>query len=97
MSQPPEDFSKAKITLGQDETTNLVSLKAILEGLDRALVEVHSGEEALRLLQDDEFAVVLVDVQMPGLNGFKTAKLIREREETRYTPIIFQTAYDADR
>ena len=72
-------------------------LRAVLEGLDLTLVEAQSGEEALHRLLESPFAVVLLDVQMPGLDGFETARLIRSRGETRHTPIIFQTAYEADR
>jgi PAS domain S-box-containing protein len=97
MSLSRDGPSKAQILLVADEPGNLVSLKAILDGLDVTLVEAHSGEEALHRLLEDEFAVVLLDVQMPGLDGFETAKLIRGREETRHTPIIFQTAYDTNR
>jgi PAS domain S-box-containing protein len=97
MSRSRDGPSKVKILLVDDQPANLLALKATLEGLDVALVEAHSGEETLRLLLEDEFAVVLLDVQMPGLDGFETAKLIRGREEARHMPIIFQTAYDTDR
>jgi PAS domain S-box-containing protein len=97
MNPSHDGQSKQKILLVDDQPANLLSLRAVLEGSDMALVEAHSGEDALSLLLQDEFAVVLLDVQMPGLDGFETAKLIRGREETRHTPIIFQTAYDTDR
>jgi PAS domain S-box-containing protein len=97
MSLSRDGPSKVKILLVDDQPANLLALKVILEGLDVALVEAYSGEEALRLLLEDEFAVVLLDALMPGLDGFETAKLIRAREETRRTPIIFVTAYDSDR
>jgi PAS domain S-box-containing protein len=89
--------SKPKILLVDDEPANLIALRVLLEGLDLALVKAHSGEEALRLVVEDEFAVVLLDVQMPGIDGFETATRLRERKETRHTPIIFLTAYDIDR
>ena len=57
-------------------------------------MKVQSGEEALLQLLDDDFAVVLLDVQMAGMDGFETAKLIRTRDRSRHTPIIFITAYD---
>jgi PAS domain S-box-containing protein len=97
MSLPRDGPSKAKVLLVDDEPANLLSLKAVLEELDVVLVEAHSGEGALRLLLEGEFAVVFLDVQMPGLDGFETARLIRGREDSRHTPIIFQTAYDTDR
>src|SRR5262249_10876394 len=56
-----------------------------------------SGEEALRRLLDDDFAVILLDVQMPGMDGFETARLLRGRERSRHTPIIFVTAHEAER
>ena len=60
------------------------------------LVSANSGKEALKCLLKQEFAVILLDVQMPGLNGFETAKLIRAREKTKHTPIIFITAISQD-
>ena len=83
-----------KILLVDDQPANLLALEAVLGCLGQELVKVRSGEEALRRLLDDDFAVVLLDVQMQGLDGFATAKLIRARERTRSTPIIFLTAYD---
>jgi PAS domain S-box-containing protein len=88
---------KANILLVDDQPANLLSLRAILEDLGQNLVEAHSGLEAFRLLQDSDFAVVLLDVQMPGQDGFETASLMRGREESRHTPIIFLTGYDNDR
>src|SRR4051794_40570552 len=93
----PSGPSPAKVLLVDDEPANRLALRAVLEGLDLTLVEAKSGEEALSRLLESPFAVVLLDVQMPGLDGFETAKVIRSREETRHTPIIFQTAYEADR
>ena len=59
-------------------------------------MRAHSGDEALKCLLTEEFAVILLDVQMPGLNGFETAELIKSRERTRYVPIIFLTAISKD-
>ena len=72
-------------------------LRAILEDLGQNLVEARSGEEALQRVQADEFAVVLLDVLMPGISGFETARAIRGDERSRHTPIIFLTASDIDR
>ena len=80
------------ILLVDDHPANLMALEAILENLGQNLVKAHSGEEALRHLIDKDFAVILLDVLMPGMNGFETAALIRERERTRHIPIIFLTA-----
>ena len=80
------------ILLVDDEPKNLVALSAVLDGPDRRLVGVGSGEEALRHLLHEDFAVILLDVYMPGIDGFDTAELIRGREKTKDTPIIFLTA-----
>jgi PAS domain S-box-containing protein len=83
---------KAKILMVDDHPANLLALEAILEPLGQELVQAASGEDALKALLQDEFAVILMDVQMPGLDGFATARLIKERPRTRHTPIIFITA-----
>ncbi len=96
----PENLTseqRVNILLVDDQPANLLALEAILQDLGHNLVKARSGEEALRRLLIDEFAVVLLDVQMPGLDGFETAKLIRGRETSRHTPIIFLTAYESDR
>ena len=82
----------ATILIVDDRDANLLALEAVLEPLGQRLVKVRSGREALRFLLDGECALILLDVQMPELDGFETAALIRERERTRYTPIIFVTA-----
>lgn len=84
------------ILLVDDNPANLLSLRAILDELGQNLVEAASGEEALERLQTQEFAVVLLDVWMPGLNGFETAWRIRSDESSRHTPIIFLTAGDIE-
>jgi PAS domain S-box-containing protein len=83
---------QVEILLVDDRPENLLALEAILEPLGQRLVQAHSGEEALRKLLRHDFAVVLLDVQMPGMNGFETAQLIKSRERTRFIPIIFLTA-----
>jgi PAS domain S-box-containing protein len=80
------------ILLVDDRPENLLALEAILEPLGQRVVRATSGEDALRQLLEREFAVILLDVQMPGMNGFETARLIKSRERTRYVPIIFLTA-----
>jgi two-component system sensor histidine kinase/response regulator len=85
-------LSPVKILMVDDEPKNLLALDAVLGGLGHELVKAHSGKEALRCLMRDDFAVILLDVQMPEMDGFETAALIRSRERTRYTPIIFLTA-----
>jgi len=83
---------KSKILLVDDQPENLFSEAAVLERLGQEVVQAQSGREALRYLLDDDFAVILLDVMMPEMDGFETAALIRSRERSRYTPIIFITA-----
>jgi len=80
------------ILLVDDHDENLLALEAVLEPLGCRLVKARSGEGALKALLQEQFAVILLDVQMPGLDGFETAELIRGRERTRGVPIIFVTA-----
>lgn len=80
------------VLLVDDRPANLLALEAVLEPLNLRLVRAASGREALRYLLHDDCALILLDVQMPDLDGFETAALIRSRERTRYTPIIFVTA-----
>ncbi|MGE5098392.1 MAG: ATP-binding protein [Deltaproteobacteria bacterium] len=84
------------ILLVDDRAENLLALEAILEPLGQRLVRAQSGEDALRCLLEREFAAILLDVQMPGLNGFETARLIKARERTKHVPIIFLTAISKD-
>jgi len=87
-----ESEQKVNILLVDDTPANLVALEAILEDLGENLVMVSSGAEALKHVLVEEFALILLDVQMPGMDGFETASLIRDREKTRGIPIIFVTA-----
>jgi PAS domain S-box-containing protein len=84
------------ILLVDDRNENLLALEAVLEPLGQRLVKASSGEEALRHLLRQDFAVILLDVQMPGLDGFETAALVKEREKSRHIPIIFLTAISKD-
>jgi CheY-like chemotaxis protein len=88
--------TKARILLVDDRHENLVALEAILSSLNQTLVTVKSGEEALKALLVDEFAVILLDVVMPGMDGFETASHIKRRPKTRDVPIIFLTAASAE-
>jgi two-component system sensor histidine kinase/response regulator len=92
----PEDF-RAKILLVDDREENLIALQATLQGLGEDLVLARSGEDALRKLLRDDFAVILLDAQMPGMSGFEAAELMRSRERNRHTPIIFITAFSRDK
>ncbi len=87
----------ARILLVDDNPSNLLALRALLGELGHELVEVHSGEEALAQVEIQEFAAVLLDVRMPGMNGFETALAIRSRKDAPHTPIIFLTAEDPGR
>ncbi|MGD0816182.1 MAG: response regulator [Verrucomicrobiota bacterium] len=89
-ARSPED--KAGILLVDDRHDKCMAMEAILAGLGQNIVTAHSGNEALRLLLEQEFAVILLDVNMPGLDGFETAFLIRQRKSLEHTPIIFTTA-----
>jgi PAS domain S-box-containing protein len=86
----------AEILLVDDRPENLLALEAILEPLGQRLVRALSGEDALRQVLKHDFAVILLDVQMPGMNGFETAETLKKRERSRYTPIIFLTAISKD-
>jgi CheY-like chemotaxis protein len=87
---------KAKILLVDDRAENLVALEAILSSLNQTLVPARSGDAALKALLGDEFAVILLDVLMPGMDGFETAALIKRRPKARDVPIIFLTALNAE-
>ena len=83
---------KINILTVDDNSKNLLALEAVLNSPDYNLVCATSGGEALKCVLKQDFAVILLDVQMPGLNGFETAKLIKERDKSKYIPIIFITA-----
>ncbi len=84
--------SGVNVLLVDDEPANLLALEVVLEPLSATLVRANSGVEALRKLQDTDFAAILLDVRMPGMDGFEAARLIRSRPRSRTTPIIFVTA-----
>ena len=86
----------ANVLLVDDRPENLLALEAILEPLGQTLLHAHSGEDALRQLLRHDIAVILLDVQMPELDGFETAALIKQRERTSHVPIIFVTAISKD-
>ncbi len=85
----------ASILLVDDEPKNLLALAAILEPLQARLVEARSGDQALQRVLDEDFAVILMDVHMPGLSGLETARIIKQRRRSHNIPIIFVTAVDA--
>src|SRR4051794_16685425 len=87
---------KPKILLVDDRNDNLVAMQAVLAPLECEIATASSGEAALKALLQGDYAVILLDVQMPGLDGFETAQLIKERERTRDIPIIFVTAISTE-
>jgi signal transduction histidine kinase len=92
----PLQQERVKILMVDDRPANLLALEGILEDLGQELVKAESGKEALRRILNDDFAVILLDVKMPEMDGFETATLIRERERSRHTPILFITAHKDD-
>jgi two-component system, sensor histidine kinase and response regulator len=96
MTKSGDHTGVPRVLLVDDRPDNLLALRAVLEPLGLDLVEADSGEEALRHLLAGEFALIILDVQMPVLDGFETARLIRGRERTRYVPIIFLTAISGE-
>ncbi len=86
----------ASVLIVDDRRENLLALEAALEGLAQHVVSASSGREALRQALDQDFAVILLDVRLPEMSGFETASLLRSRDRTRHTPIIFLTAIDKD-
>src|SRR5882672_9403738 len=89
MSEP-----KASILIVDDRPEKLLALEAVLEDLNQNFVRAYSGREALRHVLNQDFAVILLDVNMPGMDGFETASLIRQRSSTADVPIIFITAFN---
>jgi PAS domain S-box-containing protein len=88
---------KANVLLVDDRPENLLALRSILESLDCRIIEAKSGRQALKHLLTTEFALILMDVQMPDMDGLETAALIKEREKTRRIPIIFVTALSKEK
>ena len=92
----PDGQAVAKILAVDDNAANLVALESMLAELGQPVVCARSGEEALRHLLKEDYAVILLDVVMPGMDGFETASMIRAREKSRYVPIIFLSAMDKE-
>src|SRR5215213_2654418 len=87
------DDGKVNILIVDDKPEKILALEAVLEELGQNVVRAYSGREALRCLLNEDFAVILLDVNMPGMDGFETAQLIRQRKSTEHVPIIFVTAF----
>ena len=90
------DYLQASILVVDDDKAHLLGLEEILKTLGARIVTVGSGEEALKRVLEEDFAAILMDVQMPGIDGFTAARMIRERNRSRNTPIIFMTAAHED-
>src|SRR3954470_15744365 len=84
---------KVSILIVDDRPEKLLALEAVLEDLGETIVRAYSGREALRQVLTQEFAVILLDVNMPDMDGFETAALIRQRKNSEHVPIIFITAF----
>ncbi len=82
----------SRILIVDDLPENLLALDALIRGDDRIIVQANSGERALAMLLEHDFALAILDVQMPGMNGFELAEFMRGTEKTRSIPIIFVTA-----
>ena len=93
--EPGQSPARARILLVDDDERNLLALSEVLGGL-ADIVTATSGAEALRHLLKGDFAVILLDVFMPGMDGYETAHLIRSREQTSYIPIIFLSAVNKE-
>lgn len=92
-STPIEDSQRVNILIVDDLAKNQLVYQSVLEELGQNLMSAHSGEKALKLVLKYEFAVILLDVNMPGMDGFEIATLIRSRKKSAHTPIIFITAF----
>ncbi|MET0253601.1 MAG: response regulator [Terrimicrobiaceae bacterium] len=91
--EAPESASPATVLLVDDDARNLFALESVLEGEDYAIAKAQTGDEALLALMTQEFAAIVLDVQMPEVNGFELARLIKQRRRTQHIPIIFLTAH----
>ncbi|MFI0236140.1 two-component system response regulator [Streptomyces sp. NPDC016845] len=92
----PKSDERASILLVDDMEDNLVALEAVLGSLNEPLVRARSGEEAMKAILRRRFAVILLDIRMPGMDGFETATNIKRLDQTKNVPIIFLTGTDSD-
>ncbi|MFJ2741844.1 two-component system response regulator [Streptomyces sp. NPDC087440] len=96
MTTEAPQTDRASILLVDDMEDNLIALEAVLGALNEPLVRARSGEEAMKALLRQKFAVVLLDVRMPGMDGFETASNIKRLDQTKDVPIIFLTGTEGD-
>jgi len=92
MKQNKMNISTPKILIVDDRPENLEALEVILEDLDVVCIRALSGEEAVSKAAEEDFDLILMDVQMPGIDGFEAVKLIKKEEKNRFIPTLFQTA-----
>src|SRR5206468_10106995 len=92
---PLPEIEAARVLLVDDDERNLLAVATVLEDLGEVVL-ARSGEEALRHLLKGEFAVILLDVYMPGMDGYETAQIIRGRDHTKGIPIVFLSAVNKD-
>jgi CheY-like chemotaxis protein len=90
------EIPRANVLVADDQPANVLAIEQVLEPLNHNVVTAGSGEQVLRALLTNEFAVILLDVQMPIMDGFETAAAIKRREKTRHVPIIFLTAVNQE-
>jgi diguanylate cyclase (GGDEF)-like protein len=93
---PPDSLPRVAVLLVDDRADNLLALEAVLEPLGQRLVRARSGEEALAAVAEEDFAVILMDIRMPGLDGFETMALLHARQSARRVPIIFISGHPAE-
>ena len=91
-----KELEQINILIVDDRPENLISLEALLEDFDANIIKAASGKEALGLTLEYDFALILLDVQMPDMDGFETAELLRGSVKTNHVPIIFVTAISKD-
>src|SRR6266568_7408855 len=89
----PAGQDRASILVVDDRASKLIAMEALFADFGENVVCVSSGKDALRQLLDRDFAVILLDVNMPDMDGFETAAIIRQRQRSEHTPIIFVTAF----
>src|SRR6185436_4492907 len=86
---------RAKILIVDDTESNRLAFQSLLEGPNHEVIQARDGLEALEQIIDNDFAVILLDIRMPRMGGLETAHNIRARKRSRYTPIIFLSAYES--
>src|SRR5262245_53071829 len=93
---PKTEEVPINILLVDDEPRNLTALESILDSPEYQLTKAQSGQEALMALLSEDFALLVLDIEMPGMNGWELAQLIKQRKKTEHIPIIFLTAHYAE-